>query len=95
MQRHNKGRKTPGGVFIALLKKHADVDQNELAKVLDQHAFKPWANATRQKKLRQTTKPEIDAVSDVVGDVVKMEPKTEPQPTLDKAMFFSPEANLY
>ena len=94
MQRHNKGRKTPGGVFIALLKKHADVDQNELAKVLDQHAFKPWANATRQKKLRQTTKPE-PVQNDAVRDVVKMEPKTEPQPTLDKAMFFSPEANLY
>ena len=38
MERHNKGRKTPGGVFIALLKQNPDVDQNELEKVISNHA---------------------------------------------------------
>ena len=38
MERHNKGRKTPGGVFISLLKQNPDVDQNELEKVISNHA---------------------------------------------------------
>ena len=38
MKRHNKGRKTPGGVFIALLRQNPDVDQNELEKIIDNHS---------------------------------------------------------
>lgn len=109
IQRHNNGRKTPGGVFISLLKERTDVDQIELAKVLEQHAPKPWANATRQKKLRQSEKVASSSAGDVADDV-KREATTafksdlitesnetaEPEPqALDKAMFFSPEAHLY
>lgn len=92
MKRHNNGRKTPGGVFIALLKQHPDIDQIELAKVIDKHST--WKTGSKQKKLREQQKSEALEKPESTENPPIVS-ATPPEPTLSAPMFFSAEANLY
>ena len=94
LPRHNKGRKTPGGVFIQLLKKRDDVDQAELTKIMKNHD-PAWMKASRAKQLRLVKAALGEDASETQNEAekpaeVKNSPKSDSAP-----MFFSPEANLF
>ena len=92
MKRHNNGRKTPGGVFITLLKQHPDIDQIELAKVIDKHS--QWKTGSKQKKLREQQKSEVSEEKSEKTEISPIASVT-PENSLSAPMFFSAEANLY
>ena len=65
-QRHNKGRKTPGGVFIALLRQREDVCQPSLEKVVGHHNDS-WQSRKRRKQMEKAAKNENNGDLDLIG----------------------------
>jgi len=57
-KRHNGGRKTPGGVFCSLAKKHEHVDMNKVEEVLAEHTPR-WQNKKSQNKTQRAAETNL------------------------------------